>query len=448
MCELLALHFNQRISPSFTFRGFLRRGIVNPDGWGLAYYEDIATYVYKEPIESNESKLAEELRQNPAMQSKIFLSHVRLASVGSVSLRNTQPYMRALDDREYVFAHNGTVSNFKELPLSVNFQPHGDTDSEFLFCHLISEIKQNTHGVWNKKSFHWLHHKLYELNRLGTVNILISDGEFVFAYHDKNGYNGLHFTERKAPYDIVHLLDEDWQIDLSYEKDPSVRGVIIASVPLTDEKWHRFENGELRVYRDGQLVYSSSSSSLNHLVRKIKQHDCAVICPYRSEYSEKENRQRARNLELKLIGFGYRTYIVIGSFVEHMGASNSHEVNTDLYFITDWKNRGKLEADLMRLCEEYKSESVLFIPKGGGSSVLIGNSGNSPKESSERRELPILEDKDGTPNILLRVEGSPFIFAEDGIIGEFWAGGYLTRGYAGVEGRKDWQEYNIDEEEV
>jgi len=55
----------------------------------------------------------------------------------------------------------------------------------------------------------------------------------------------------------VKLLDDDYEINPAHEKRADQEGYIIASNPLTNEKWEEFHEGELRVYRDGKLVYIS-----------------------------------------------------------------------------------------------------------------------------------------------------------------------------------------------
>lgn len=85
----------------------------------------------------------------------------------------------------------------------------------------------------------------------------MSDGRYLFCYHDTEGYKRLCFVERKAPFGIVHLQDEDFEIDLDAEKDPSQRGFIVASKELTDERWKKFERGELIVFRNGGIIFSS-----------------------------------------------------------------------------------------------------------------------------------------------------------------------------------------------
>ena len=64
----------------------------------------------------------------------------------------------------------------------------------------------------------------------GQFNFLMSDGEHLIAY----GHDRLHSQQRM---------------------EGGVQSVVIASAPLAgDEPWEAFEPGELRVYRDGQLL--------------------------------------------------------------------------------------------------------------------------------------------------------------------------------------------------
>jgi len=66
----------------------------------------------------------------------------------------------------------------------------------------------------------------------------------------------MFFVRRKLPHGRVKLVDEDWEIDLSQVKGPDEFGYVVATKRLTDEEW--LEPGELIVFRDGRVVYSSS----------------------------------------------------------------------------------------------------------------------------------------------------------------------------------------------
>ncbi len=257
MCELLGMSFNLPVRPSISFRGFRRRGKDNPDGWGIAFYPDESAQIFKEPKEAQKSLLSEFLKDYQEARAKIFVAHVRNASKGRKSHKNTHPFYRELSGKEYVFAHNGTLCNYDEGLKLGRFKRIGETDSEYTFCHLLNCIEERGITHWAKKDFEWLATKLGEINDYGTFNCIFSDGEFLFCYNDKGGYKSLCFVHRKPPYGEIRLSDEDWDINLAEEKDPEQAGFIIAPRGLTDESWESFRFGELIVFRHGQMIYSN-----------------------------------------------------------------------------------------------------------------------------------------------------------------------------------------------
>ena len=67
-----------------------------------------------------------------------------------------------------------------------------------------------------------LNEKLREINRFGELNLLLSDGTYLFAYHDRSGHVGLHFLLRRAPYKVVRLRGQYLTIDLAEIIDPGI----------------------------------------------------------------------------------------------------------------------------------------------------------------------------------------------------------------------------------
>lgn len=97
---------------------------------------------------------------------------------------------------------------------------------------------------------------LRNLNALGDLNLLFSDGRRLYCYHDTGGYNGLAWTRRESPFCHVSLRDEDWEADLDEEKTPDQRGYVIASRPLTHgEDWVNCRPGRLLVVERGMMVF-------------------------------------------------------------------------------------------------------------------------------------------------------------------------------------------------
>lgn len=258
MCELLGLVFNLEVDFNISFKEFRQRGKSNDDGWGVAFFPDgRSSQVLKEATKAPSSKLADFLQDPPYIRSKIILAHVRYASGTDVAHRNTHPFCRELNGKEYVFAHNGVLrSNYEQELVTGRYKPVGETDSEYLFCHILNLISEREVGEWAEADYSWLRETLKELNDMGSINCLLSDGERLFCYHDENSSKGLSYLRRQSPFGQIRLEDEDFRIDLSEEKRPNERGFIVATQQLTNEAWVDFKPGELIVFKDGEMVFS------------------------------------------------------------------------------------------------------------------------------------------------------------------------------------------------
>ncbi len=251
MCELLGLNFNQPVHCQLSFRGFRGRGRRNPHGWGIARFDRRACQVFKEPIEATTSPLAHFLPDYKAFRGSIFVGHVRYATMGRHTLQNTHPFSRTFRHRDLVFAHNGTVAPVMPTP-ELKFHPVGETDSEYLFCSLLTRLSRERVRFTD---FELIEEILRDFNEYGAMNLLFSEGKHLYCYHDMNGYSGLCMTERRAPFEKVSLLDDDWEVDLAEEKHPEQRGVVIATQSLTSETWNGLAPGALCVFKNGESVY-------------------------------------------------------------------------------------------------------------------------------------------------------------------------------------------------
>jgi predicted glutamine amidotransferase len=258
-CELLAFSFNQEVPAQQLFAAFRHRGAENPDGWGVAFYSDRSVTLFKEPGNAAESKLAEFLTSYPALKARLLIGHVRKARVGEPIHENTHPFVRELNGKEYALVHNGTLKDFQgKLKLSRS-RPLGINDTEHLLCYLLGRIDAQGISEWSAPSLQWLHKELQFANDTGLLNCIFTDGTYLFAYHDKNGFKSLYYLPRRAPYGQVEFPDLGQKIDLSTVYPESAVGVVIATKPLTDEKWVRFTPGQFLVFKDGLQVFSEAA---------------------------------------------------------------------------------------------------------------------------------------------------------------------------------------------
>jgi glutamine amidotransferase len=235
MCELFGASSSvpRGLSPWLVpFRARGGEAADNPDGWGIAYWQDGDPKIEKSPEPGCNS--AHFRRVSESLVSNLVIAHVRKARHPPIlSLENTHPFVHLCCGRAWVFAHNGLVAElFDQAAANPSCSPLGATDSEFAFCQLLAGIAES----YNRDDQHsWLP----ELNRLangiaifGKFNFLLSDGRILVAY----GHDRLHYLESSAGAD---------------------RCALIATEPLGDDgPWQPFAAQELRVYQAGALVVS------------------------------------------------------------------------------------------------------------------------------------------------------------------------------------------------
>jgi len=184
--------------------------------------------------------------------------------------------------------------------------------------------------------------------------------------------------------------------------------------------------------------------SLSRTLDKIKNHDCGTITAYRSEYTKQQNQQRNKSLLSKLMATRYGVTTMIGSYIENYGSKDEIEVKETIFFVEDILTKGNLKDDLKKFGEEFDQDSILFIPQGGGSSILIGT---SPRENSfpgYRKEMKVGDLKFGkSGEFMTKIGNRPFKF-ESVENGE----NKLPEGYFGrwgllITAKKHWNEIEL-----
>lgn len=143
-CEVMGFSFNERVSGRHLFADFRVRGARHVDGWGVALYPDKSLQLIKEGKPAHESDLAEFLTRYNGLESDIFIAFLRTGSpgCGGPSHQNSHPFLRELNGRDFVLAHEGTIYGFREKLKLGRAKPLGINDSEFLCCYLVGRIEE------------------------------------------------------------------------------------------------------------------------------------------------------------------------------------------------------------------------------------------------------------------------------------------------------------------
>lgn len=266
MCELFSLASEYPANVSFSLEEFKRHGGLSgphKDGWGIAFYEGKDIRLIRETDAAATSPCLEFLRQH-RYHSNIIVSHLRMATSGSISLRNTQPFIRELGGRMHLFAHNGDLIDIHRLPEFDlgHFRPVGETDSELAFCHLLKTLQQ----IWLEPEVPALDRRYSvitsfaaQIRPLGPANFIYSDGDYLFAHGHKRSQPGREGYHPPGLYWLCRscriAAEKQESTGSSHTHGDKLQKVaLVASVPLTDERWVPFEEGEVMVFGKGRRI--------------------------------------------------------------------------------------------------------------------------------------------------------------------------------------------------
>ncbi len=268
MCELMAMSANVPTDICFSFSGLMQRGGntgPHKDGWGITFYEGKGCRSFKDPLPSAESPIAHLVTEYP-IKSEAVICHIRQANSGDISLENTHPFTRQIWGRHWTYAHNGQLADVHQK-LAVKYHiPVGQTDSEHAFCWILDQIhlKYGAEAPDNKTLFGFIATLCQQINELGVFNLIITNGECVFAYCANN----LHSITRRAPFGQASLIDAEMVIDFHQETTANDVVTVIATRPLTDdEKWQKMSPGQWQLFCLGESIACGQVDTKNIITK-------------------------------------------------------------------------------------------------------------------------------------------------------------------------------------
>lgn len=246
MCRLLGVIANKPVDLEFSllradkpFRNFAE---INPDGWGIGWYENNLPKVFKRGFsalrDSQFTGLSKEVK------SKIIIVHVRKSTGTPSSKLNSHPFQY----KNWIFAHNGWVSRdflYGLLKDRYKKEIKGETDSEVYFYWILQCIEDyNNVSEGIKRAVEKVITKTH-----GGLNFLLSDGAqlYAFRYSDNSrGYYSLYLLRRISFYDeLFQVISDETGALLKSKSIRGERAVLVCSEQLTEEKWEEIEVGSL-----------------------------------------------------------------------------------------------------------------------------------------------------------------------------------------------------------
>lgn len=272
MCQILALTANAPTDISFSFEGFVNRGGItdtNVDGTGIVFFEENNNIRVLKDDKPAYNSYVRNLVRIYQTKSKNIIAHIRRASQGTPKLVNCHPFVRELWDENWVFCHNGHLETFPMMTDKIRSQVVGETDSELFFVFLINALKEK---FVVKPDSNTLFLTVCEIvdsyASAGILNFVLSNGEYMIAHCSTN----LWWITRSAKEDqLVKRIDDGGVINLSYYANENDKVTIICTMPVTDEKWHKMNNGQTLLFKNGELklTYNGIPSVINKKFERL-----------------------------------------------------------------------------------------------------------------------------------------------------------------------------------
>lgn len=249
MCRLLGLIANQSVDLEFSLGRFKKYAAGNRDGWGLGWYENGTTMVYKEAGLASANTAYDQRAHE--VHSKIIIAHVRQATKGKPARVNSHPFQY----QTWLFAHNGSVPRealLGRLTETYKKDIEGQTDSETYFRWILQCISEKGNAVEGIKKVLAEIVRTNDSSNVSGLNFLMSDGLRLYAFRFSNpeslNYYSLYYLLRNpGERQPSEFISKETSALVRSKSLSGQRAVLVCSEKLTEENWQEIKPGQLLV---------------------------------------------------------------------------------------------------------------------------------------------------------------------------------------------------------
>ncbi len=251
MSELLAINFDRPVLLEPEFRGYRQRATRSSRGWGVAWFVGDRPFFYKEAYIPGRSHELDTLGQiHRPVQSQTLIGHVLYGKREDVAVHRTGPFLHALNHSSLVWVATGSLSG---IPSPEHMKPEGDHPLELAFCWLLEQVRSRQIDLSDAEALAAL---FRELNSFGNVIAVMSDGDRLWVYTDRDGYKPVYVARLAGTFPPVTLMDEDWDVDIRRGDNAPANGYVVATNRLFEGDWESLAPGTLAVIENGNMLQS------------------------------------------------------------------------------------------------------------------------------------------------------------------------------------------------
>ncbi len=269
MSKLLAISTDIPITPVVSFG---QNTAEEHNGWGIVWYpeEEFGAAAMRDPHSGKSSGLTEVLADWDIINTQLLLAHLR-NEASRVSYTDTHPFVRNFAGSSWSLAHHGELIGDlqQKLPIDSRFpiRPMSESDSDHLFCWLLSEINRSGASTIEEYGFRKLGKLLESANKHGTLNILLSDARSLFTYRCKSGEQNIFWARYPARSNQhIEIAGEGVSVHIN-ESELSDSSCLITSSIAFDNNFTLLEPGGFIVAQRSQIVATYPTKTAGALPR-------------------------------------------------------------------------------------------------------------------------------------------------------------------------------------
>jgi transglutaminase-like putative cysteine protease/predicted glutamine amidotransferase len=274
LSRLLGLSYDAPASPRISFGAASAQEWAAPAqewaapdyGWGVAWYppgERGAVSVKDPASRGRPDEFTAMLGGWSRFRSTLFIAHMRGAA-RRIAEEDTHPFLQRSSGRHWILTHNGQLRDGFRDALDLGpepfHEPLGHTDSEHVLSWLLWQLRQRDARCLSDVTPETLLALLGEVNRLGSLNLLLSDGVDLVAYEDAEGWNPLCWSRQRPPHAAPGpadpLLIDPFPGDAAHRT-----AVVVATGSLAGEGAEALAPGQMILVRRGAVTWDSAGGA-------------------------------------------------------------------------------------------------------------------------------------------------------------------------------------------
>ena len=264
MSDIFALNFDGLSSPSISLNIAEAAQGRHPFGWGFAWYPNDyqGASVAKDPAARNAQILTEALMDWENFRSTVFISKILGAAQGYTN-HETQPFSRSFAGRDWIFMHNGDLDKMNLYKLHANksrfLEPLGTTDSEIAFCYLLGLMYESKARKLADIEPEKLETWFMELDKLGSADIVITDGLTLACYQGTQSQTPIYFTRIKPSSETKIFNSEQVSLEINDPRDSYRTALIFSSSKFKHGNWQQMQPRQMIIAKRGAIAWNNKA---------------------------------------------------------------------------------------------------------------------------------------------------------------------------------------------